>query len=56
MVNFAIRLDNNPALKDKFIAYQHLRRKKTEEEYLEYLLKLDEEQLRKEHVIYRHGD
>ncbi|MEM3265324.1 MAG: hypothetical protein QXH07_05155 [Thermoplasmata archaeon] len=53
MTNFAIRLDTNPSLKDKFIAYQHIRHKKTEEAYLDYLLKLDEEQLKKEHVILR---
>ncbi|MEM3271766.1 MAG: hypothetical protein QW745_08780 [Thermoplasmata archaeon] len=53
MVIFAIRLEKNQALKDKFIAYQHLRHKKTAEEYLDYLLKLDEEKLKKDQIIYR---
>jgi hypothetical protein len=56
MTTFAIRLKKYENIKDRFISNQHLRHKKTEEEYLDYLLKLDEDQMKREHVIYRYGD
>jgi len=52
-VRFAIRLKKFTDLKDVFIAQQHLRRLKTAEDYLKYLLDKDKKEIEAEKPVFR---